>query len=163
MSGTPRPSVREIFASITPHFVSPSLAVWQMSIAFAKSNAFVVFELRFWSQSRIVSSTTPLQSSSRLLPGASNAPPFTSSGLVHSVESQQSGGDTPGTPHVVKPSWSRSASSSAMPLQLLSMPSVQFSATGSTWPSHWPHTPAAPHVRWPAAHGPTPFVSSGPE
>ena len=96
--------------------------------------ASLEFEARPVSQSAIESSTVPLQSSSIELPAASNAPGLTSAGSLHSVESQQS------PPQVVTPSPSASTSSSAAPLQLLSTPSEQFSAAGTTCPSHAVHS-----------------------
>src|SRR5262245_50403118 len=90
-------------------------------------------------------SATPSQSSSTMLPAASNAPGFTSSGLPQPslVESQQS------PPHVVKPSPSLSTSSSVMPLQLSSTPLPHTSPLGVTSPSQLPHVPPESHVRVP--------------
>src|SRR5688572_8982007 len=98
----------------------------------------------------------PLQSSSTLLPGASNAPALTIAGFEHSVESQQS------PPHVVMPSPSRSSSSSSAPLQLLSTPSPQSSCEGAISPSHLPQRPVGSQRRVPPLHGPTPSVPSTP-
>src|SRR5262245_41061614 len=98
----------------------------------------------FWSHSAIVSSIVPLQSSSKPLPGASNADGLTAAGLLHSVESQQS--PPPGPAQVVKPSWSRSSISSTEPLQLLSIASPQNSAWGTTSPVQLPHCPAGVQV-----------------
>ena len=83
----------------------------------------------------IALSTTPSQSSSTMLPGASNAPALTSAGLAHpsAVESQQS------PPHVVKPSPSASTFSSVVPLQLSSMPLPQISPFGTTSSTHGFH------------------------
>jgi hypothetical protein len=74
----------------------------QSSIAFAKSTALVVSLTSALSHAAAPLSIVPSQSSSKLLPGASNAPGLTSFGALHSVESQQS------PPHVVMPSPSAS-------------------------------------------------------
>src|SRR4051812_10517217 len=104
---------------------------------------FIEPDARPLSHTVTASSTMPLQSSSTPLPGASNAPGLTSAGFEHSVESQQS------PPHVVTPSPSASTSSSTLPLQLLSMPSVHSSCDGTTSSMHGPHVPVESHVRVP--------------
>jgi len=98
----------------------------------------------------------PSQSSSTLLPFASNAAGFASAGSLHSVESQQS------PSHVENPSPSRSSFSSTAPLQFWSTPSPQISATGMTWPSQLPQRPPSVHFCSPETHGPTPIVSGLP-
>src|SRR5512143_2300523 len=103
-----------------------------------------VFELLMRPESHVaatVLSTMPSQSSSTMLPAASNAPGLTSLGSPQPsvVASQQS------PPHVVKPSPSASASSSTWPLQLSSMPFPQISPLG-THPCGCASTPLAPIV-----------------
>ena len=45
-SGMPVPSGNNSLASSTPHFLSVSVASWQMSIAFAKSFALFEFDIK---------------------------------------------------------------------------------------------------------------------
>src|SRR5512143_671901 len=120
-----------------------------------------VFELLVRPESHVaatVLSTMPSQSSSTMLPGASNAPGLTSFGSPQPsvVASQQS------PPHVVKPSPSASASSSTMPLQLSSTLLPQTSPVGTTSPAHAPQLPPLSHVCVPPVHGPTPCVPDAP-
>src|SRR5687767_4053623 len=107
----------------------------------------------------ITLSTMPSQSSSTVLPGASNDPGLTSFGSPQPsvVASQQS------PPHVVNESPSASASSSTMPLQLSSTLFAQSSPFGGVSPRHGPQFPVASHVCVPPVQGPTPCVLGSPE
>src|ERR1043165_1599369 len=103
-------------------------------------------------------STCPSQSSSTMLPGASNAPGLTSFGSPQPsvVASQQS------PPHVVKPSASASRFSSTSPLQLSSSALPHSSPRGTTSPLHGPQLPLASHVSVPDTQGLTPCVPAAP-
>src|SRR5690242_2678954 len=99
----------------------------------------------------------PSQSSSRALPGASNAPGLTRLGsAAQVVESQQS------PSHAPQPSPSRSGPSSITPSQSSSVALVQLSSAGSCCPSQAVQIRSQVQVVMPPLQSPTPLVPAGP-